>query len=282
MKSYGGLFERICDLANLHSAMVLAARGKRDSGPVNAFLAHADAELCLLREELRSGRYVPRPYQQFTILDPKPRVISCADFRDRVVHHAVCDIIGPLIERRLVADSYACRVGKGTHRAVLRAQELCRRYVYFLKLDVRRFFDSIDHHILLALLSRLFREPELRALLETIVRHPVPGQASGKGVPIGNLTSQWFANLYLDGLDHLVRDEWGLGGYIRYMDDMVLWSDSKPRLWRAHDEACAWLERERRLQLKPEATVLAPSCEGVPFLGMRVFPGRLRLHCFYF
>ena len=277
MKSHGGIFELICSLENLRGAMARAARGKRDRQPVMRFLENADRELDALRNELLGGTYKPCNYTQFRVMDPKPRTISCADFRDRVAHHAVCGIIGPFLERRFIADSYACRVGKGTHRAVLRAQHYARRYRYFAKLDVRGFFDSVDHDVLLSVLDRLFRERRLRELLEVIVRHQVPGQDAGKGLPIGNLTSQWFANLYLDGVDHMVKDEWGVGGYVRYMDDMVLWADRKASLWQRVDCLENWLACERQLSLKDEARVLAPCTEGIPFLGMRVFPGKLRL-----
>lgn len=277
MKSHGGLFERIIEIENLRRAMEAAAKGKRDRPAVARFLNNADKELARLHEELQSGRYIPLPYRCFRIYDPKPRTISCADFRDRVVHHAVCDVIGPLIERRFIFDSWACRKGKGTHRATARAQQLARRFTYFLKLDVASFFDSVDHEILIALLARQFREPRLLALIETIVRVPLAGAPPGKGLPIGNLTSQWFANLYLDGADHLVKERLRVPGYVRYMDDMVLFADSKAVLWAAHDAVAAFLADERRLSLRASATRLAPCTEGVPFLGMRIFPGTWRL-----
>ncbi|MDP6439249.1 MAG: reverse transcriptase/maturase family protein [Candidatus Brocadiia bacterium] len=277
MKSHGGLFDGIVDVPNLERAATVAARGKRGKPEVARFLAEADVELPRLSLELANGSYRPRPYRQFRIRDPKPRTISCAVFRDRVVHHGVCDVIGPLLERRFIFESYACRVGKGAHRAAARAQELARRYRYFLKLDVAGFFDSVDHAILLDLLNRTFREKRLLDLLEIIVRSSPPGAADGKGLPIGNLTSQWFANLYLDGLDHHVKETMRTPGYIRYMDDMLLFSDSKAALWAAHDQTAAWLDRNRALAVKTTATVLAPCSEGIPFLGLRIFPGTWRL-----
>lgn len=277
MKSYGGLFARIVEVENLRRAMEAAARGKRDRPAVARFLNEADEELARLHEELQSGRYIPLPYRCFRIYDPKPRTISCANFRDRVVHHAVCDVIGPLIERRFIFDSWACRKEKGTHRATARAQQLARRFTYFLKLDVASFFDTVDHDILLALLARQFREPRLLALLETIIRTPLAGAPLGKGLPIGNLTSQWFANLYLDEADHLVKETLRVPGYVRYMDDMVLFADSKAALWAAHDALAAFLTDERRLSLKASATRLAPCTEGVPFLGLHIFPETWRL-----
>lgn len=277
MRSHGGLFAHIVEVENLRRAMEAAARGKRDRPAVARFLNEASEELPRLHDELKNSRYIPRPYRHFRVCDPKPRTISCADFRDRVVHHAVCDVIGPLIERRFIFDSYACRKDKGTHRATARAQQLARQFPYFLKLDVASFFDSVDHEILLALLARQFREPRLLALLETSVRAPLDGAPPGKGLPIGNLTSQWFANLYLDGADHLLKETLRVPGYVRYMDDMVLFADSKAVLWAAHDALAAFLAGERRLSLKASATRLSPCTEGTPFLGMRIFPGTWRL-----
>ncbi len=126
----------------------------------------------------------------------------------------MCDVIGPLIERRFIYDSYACRTGKGAHRAAARAQAMARHHCYFLKLDVAGFFDSVDHEILLALLAHTFREKRLLVLMEVIIRSAPPGARAGKGLPIGNLTSQWFANLYLDGLDHYVKEEMRMPGYL--------------------------------------------------------------------
>ena len=277
MKSYGGLFEEIVSVPNLARAAIAAAKGKREKPEVARFLIQATEELPRLSTELISGDYMPHPYRQFRIRDPKPRTISGADFRDRVIHHAVCDVIGPLLERRFIFDSYACRTGKGAHRAVARSQLFSRRYRYFLKLDVASFFDTVDHDILLSLLGGQFREQRLLALLEAIIRCPFPGVEPRKGLPIGNLTSQWFANLYLDGLDHFAKETLRIPGYVRYMDDMLLLSNSKAQLWGAHDAVCEYLENDRALRLKERVTLLAPCSEGIPFLGMRVSPGAWRL-----
>jgi hypothetical protein len=276
MKSAGGLFERIASPENLAAALRRAARGKLHRGPVSRFAADADRELAALREELLSGAYRPRPFAQFGILDPKPRLISCADFRDRVVHHAVCAHVAPVIERRLIADNFACREGKGSHRAVLRAQVFARRFGYWLRTDVRHYYDTIEHGVLLELLERLFREPRLRDLLEVIVRNGAAGHAPGKGLPIGSLTSQWFANLYLDGVDHWIAEARRPGAYVRYMDDLAVWSDSKAGLQALADDLEEKMACELGLEMKREATQVAPSTEGMPFLGYRVFPGLVR------
>ena len=194
-----------------------------------------------------------------------------------MVHHALCRVIAPLIERRMIAQSYACREGLGSHLACRRARELAARHPYFLKLDVRHYFDSIGHDRLIALLAGMFREREVRGILETIIRHPLRGQQKGRGLPIGNLTSQWFANLYLDALDHAVTETLGFGGrYIRYMDDLLVFADTKAEAWAARDFIADWLGRERGLSLKERSSVVAPVSEGVPFLGLRIYPGAWR------
>lgn len=277
MKSYGGLFDHITDPTNLQLALRRAARGKLHRAPVQRFLANAANELERLRDELVSGRYRPRPYVQFDIKDPKPRRISCADFRDRVVHHALCGVIAPLLERRFVADSFACRIGKGSHRAVLRAQHFTRRFAFAWKADVERFYDRVDHATLLDMTDRIFRERLLRELLRVILEHPFPGQERGKGLPIGNLTSQWLANFYLDRLDHFVMETARVSGYVRYMDDFAAWDGSKERLFSLWGQVRDFLAAGLRLRLKDAATRVIPSSEGLPFLGMRIFPGTLRL-----
>ena len=277
MKSHGGLFVRVCALSDLADAMLRAAQGKRSRPPVLAFLDNAESELAALRDEILTGIYQPRPYTQFRIMDPKPRQISCADFRDRVVHHALCAAIGPAIERRMIADNFACRAGLGSHRALLRAMEFSRRHRYFLKTDIRRYYDSVDHGILMGMVERLFRERPLVNLIGRIVRHPVPGQPSGKGLPIGNLTSQWLANLYLDGTDHWIKEERRATGYARYMDDLAVWADSKDFLWELAADLDERLQTHFGLTLKTEGTVVAPCGEGMSFLGWRVYPKMLRV-----
>jgi len=276
MRSYGQLWERVTSPENLAAALRRVMKGRGTKRDVAAFAARREEELAALREELLSGAWRPGPYGQFRVTDPKPRTISCAPVRDRVAHHALCGVIAPLLERGFTEDCYACRVGKGTHRAAARARELVRRHGWTCKLDIRRYFDSVPHDRLLELLLPMFREKEIRRMIEVIVRHPVPGLPDGRGLPIGNLTSQWFANFYLSGLDHYAKEGLGAPGYVRYMDDIVLFADGKAEIWRLHDGVCGWVERERGLEIKGERTVTAPVTEGLAFLGLRIFPGGWR------
>lgn len=277
MKSHGGLWTRITGPENLLAAWGRVRKGHAGSWAVQAFAAELDANLARLRSDLLSGAYRPGDYRQFRVHDPKPRTISCAPVRDRVLHHALCGIITPLLERGFSEDSYACREGRGTHRACARARDLVRRHAWYCKIDVRHYFDSVSQDRLLAVLLPHFREREVRGLIEAVVRHPVPGMPSGLGLAIGNLTSQWFGNAYLNGFDHFVKESLRLPGYIRYMDDMVMFAGSKAACWAAHDGAQRWLHDERGLELKTEATRVAPVTEGLPFLGLWIFPACWRL-----
>jgi hypothetical protein len=257
----------------LRKAARRAALGKRDREEVARFLCDLEPEVLQLERELKEGSWRPGAYRTFTINDPKERTISAAPFRDRVVHHAVCAALGPVIERRLIDDTFACRKGKGTLGALRRAQLFARRHGYSLNLDISRFFDSVDHSILKKILRSVVKDQSFLSLLDTIVES---GGIEGRGLPIGNLTSQWFANLYLDGLDHFVKETLRVPGYVRYMDDLLLFAGSKARLRKAYRAVQEWLASERGLQLKERVARLAPTYEGLPFLGWQVYPGQLR------
>lgn len=278
MKRVGHLFESVTDFANLLRATHQAARGKTGQPRVAHFWFHLETELLTLQEELRQGRWRPSNFRVFEIREPKLRRISAADFRDRVVHHAICNLLEPVLDKRLIFDTWACRRGKGSHRAVARAQWFCRRYPYFLKCDVRRYFDTIDHAVLKSMLGQILKDRPLIELLERIIDHPLPGVLPGKGLPIGNLTSQHFANLYLSELDHQLKDRQGLKAYLRYMDDMLIFAEDKAQLHAIQRSLEEFIGGRLQLQLKLSATRLAPVSEGVPFLGFRIFPGLIRLN----
>ncbi len=277
MKRARDLFDRVVDFRALCQAAGRAARGKRQQPQVATFLMDLEPEILQLRRELLSGRWRPGPYRVFSVRDPKPRTICAAPFRDRVVHHAVCAVVAPAFERYAVHDSYACRPGRGTLAALRRARQHARRHPYFVKLDVRRYFQTIDHAVLRALVRRLVADRDVLALLDRILDAGAPGSAPAKGLPIGNLTSQHLANLYLGPLDHHAKEGLRVPGYCRYMDDILLFGPDRLTVsaWRSAAER--FLEDRLRLTAKGEATVLAPVTEGVPFLGFRVFAGVVRL-----
>lgn len=277
MRRAGNLFERVVAFDALCASARRAAKGKRLSRDASRFLLDLEPQVLAIQRELLDGRYQPGPYRTFVITDPKRRTISAAPFRDRVVHHALCAALEPVLERYAIFDSYACRRGKGTLAAVRRAQHHARRHARFLKLDVLHFFETADHGILKALLRRLVKDARLLDLVDRFVDLGAPGSPSGQGLPIGNLTSQHFANLYLGPLDHFVKDALRAPAYCRYMDDLLLFDDDEGRLRRTRQAVTHFLEESLNLRLRDPATLSGPVRIGVPFLGFRIWPGLVRL-----
>ncbi|MBN1423934.1 group II intron reverse transcriptase domain-containing protein, partial [Candidatus Fermentibacteria bacterium] len=218
--------------------------------------------------------YVPGAHRYFTIRDPKEREIAVAPFRDRVVHHAVVATIEPWFERAFISDSYACRKGKGVHAAIRRAQVFLRRHRWYVKTDVEKYFERVDHEALLGILRRKLKDRRILGLLETIIRNT---REPGRGLPIGNLTSQFLANVYLDPLDHFIKERLRIRAYVRYMDDLVVFDDDPARLESLVREIEGFLHGELRLSLKPGSTWRNTRAHGLSFLGVRVFPGLLRV-----
>ena len=273
MKVIRSLFEKVISVENLYRASLAAARGRRYREPTADFHFHREAQVHRLREELLSRTYRHGPYRRFTVFEPKERQVAAAAFRDRVVHHALHDVVEPLIDRTFIFDSYACRKGKGTHQALDRAQHFLRANRFYLHGDIRRYFASIDPQVLLELIERRVQDEGVLWLIRDIVRSsPAP-----VGLPIGNLTSQFFANLYLNELDGFVKERLGVRYYLRYMDDFLLFAQSREELAAWKNEITAFLRENLRLALHDGKTRLAPVREGVSFLGFRLFRDYRRL-----
>lgn len=232
-------------------------------------------------------------YNSFHVHDPKSRLISAAPFPDRVIHHALCRVIEPIFEARFIHDSYACRVGKGTHKALDRCQAFARRYQYVLQCDVKQFFPSIDHQLLRARLARWIVDEDVLWLIDRILNSGIgvlaeeyemawfPGDDltaawRPRGLPIGNLTSQFWANVYLDTLDQFVKREVKASAYLRYCDDFLLFSDDKAQLhaWR---QAVITQVAALRLTLHENRAQIFPVVAGIPFLGFRIYPTHRRI-----
>jgi len=291
VKSHGNLFGGICDFGNLLEAARKASLSKGRMESVGRFRSALEPSLLAIQNELLDKTYQPGAYRTKIITRPKIRMISAAPFRDRVVHHALCNVVMPLFERKMIFDQYSNRKGKGTHAAIRRAQHCCRRFRYVLKCDVRKYFPSIDHAVLKTTMRKTIRCRDTLWLLDTIldasnaqeaVCTVFPGDdladAAGRrvGLPIGNLTSQWFACIYLDPLDHWVKESLGCMGYVRYVDDFLLFSDDKEQLaqWRA---AIVARLAQDRLRLHERKSRVFRTSDGVTFLGQRVWPFRRRL-----
>lgn len=273
LKRVGNLFEQVVSFENLLTAARLAMQGCGNTPAVCRFAYRLEPEILRLQEELESGTYRPGRYRYFQVFDPKQRLIAVAPFRDRVVHHAVVRILTPVYERCFIFDSYATRPGKGTHAAIRRARGFVRAYPWYLKADVEKYFDNVDHDILMAILARKIKDQRLLELVERIIRN-VP---AAKGLPIGNLTSQFLANVYLDPFDHEIKDRLGIRGYVRYMDDFILFGRSRQGLLELRAYVDDYLRERLRLSLKINATWLNRSSHGLSFLGMRIFPRFIRI-----
>jgi hypothetical protein len=266
MKRQSHLFEQIVDYNNIRLAFLKTLRGIRSSLSVINFCQNTEKNLATLRKKLVSLNCGWGNYRSFQISDPKPRVISTASVEQRIMHHAIMNVLEPVLERPLIYHSYACRKGKGTHAAALYAFKQCRTKTYFLKLDIRKYFDSIDHGTLKNQLRRLIKDVRVIFLLDGIINSYET--APGKGVPIGNLTSQFFANMYLSCFDHFVLEELHPSAYCRYMDDFVLWADSQTKLKIMFNRINEYLKLALSLSLKQP--VFGKTANGLPFLGFLI------------
>jgi RNA-directed DNA polymerase len=286
------VYAQICSWDNLLLAYRKASKGKRGKGVAATFEHRLEDNLVSLQQELQARTYAPGQYSSFHIHEPKRRLISAAPFRDRVVHHALCNVIEPVFERSFIHDSYANRASKGTHRALDRCQQFARRHRYVLQCDLAQFFPAIDHAILRAILARKLPDPDVIWLVDRILESGVgvlsdeyrmswyPGDdlfatLRPRGLPIGNLTSQFWANCYLNPFDHFVKRELHCKGYLRYVDDFLLFAGDKATLWAWR---AAIVERlaQLRLTIHPGAHP-RPVTEGIPFLGFVLYPEHRRL-----
>jgi len=274
------LWERVVGFGGLLRAFRRAFRGNRRNPAACRLHLELEPRLLALSSQLRQETYTPEPYRYFWIRHPKRRLISVASFRDRVVHHALVGALEPLFERRFIRHSYACRRGKGTHRALRQARRWCARFPYCLKTDIDSYFASIRHESLLRAIASEVTDPLVLRLCRRIIgnaRLPTVPPGEARGLPIGNLTSQFWANVYLDPLDHHVRDARGMGAYLRYMDDILIFDHRKERLWQALSDLRGLAGAGLGLRVKDSATRVAPTRDGVSFLGMRVYPAMVRL-----
>jgi len=287
----GEEFDKFCSFINLYNAYRKARKGKRSKASVAAFEYNQEEELIALRDELRAGMWQPGAYSNFYIHEPKKRLISAAPFRDRVVHHALCNLLEPDWERRFIFDTYANRKYKGTHKAILRANEFAKKFKYVLQCDIEQFFPSIDHAILFDKIAAHLEDERLRKVVRSILESGIGVQTEQyemkwfekddlfsflrpRGLPIGNLTSQFWGNVYLSSFDHFVKRELRAEGYLRYVDDFLLFSNDKEVLQDWKDRIKIRMSKLRLTLHEPQ---IYPVDTGIPFLGFRIFPTHRRL-----
>lgn len=286
MHIFPDVYRDMCSFENLYRAYTKARRLRKGRKAVMVFDDHREQNLGMLSYQLRMGVYHHGAYREFIINDSKKRRIRAAPFRDRVVHHAVVAAIEPLFEKRFIYDSYVCRKDKGTHAAVKRLRKFMysvtdgyEREAYFLKLDVSKYFQNIDHEVLYALVCRVVKDADTCSLLHAIIDSSVDSVVGGrkKGIPIGNLTSQLFANIYLNELDHYVKERLYCRYYVRYMDDIVICAADKSELERLRISIELFLRETLLLIIHPHKVLINPIASGVPFLGYVLFPHYTRL-----
>lgn len=273
MKRAGNLMPRICDYDNINEAFLRAVKGKRGKREVIRFCENIDSNLREIAEKLYSGTYDFGHYHTFHIYDPKPRQICAAPFADRVAFHAMMRICHPVFDNYQIYDSYASRVDKGVYAAIEQAQKYARRYKWFVKIDACKYFDSIQHDILKRQLYRLFKDKMLLHLFDRIIDTYHVGE--NRGLPIGNLTSQYFANHYLAYADHFLKQQLHIRGTVRYMDDLLIFGDDHKTVLDSYKKYKCFLNE--RLKLETHEPVLNRVGFGVPFLGYVIYPHKLNL-----
>lgn len=268
MRAAGGLWPQITARENLRAAFHAASAGLRDRAKVREFAADLEASLLRLRDDMEDGRAPCGRFSSFVIHDPKRRTISAPCFEDRIAHHALMQVCEPVFERVSIFDSYACRTGKGQTRGLERARQFSAAGGWYLQLDVRKYFESIHRETLEGKLARCFREVKLRSCLHRVIHGFQPG--ASRGLPIGSLASQHFANFYLNPVDRLVKETLRCRRYLRYMDDFVLWDEDRNRLLDAARRIATLAAEELHLELKPP--VLQRVEHGLNFTGYRIYP----------
>lgn len=281
--------DRITSPENLFAAWREFRRGKRHKPDVQSFERHVEDHVFRLRDDLADGRYRHGPYQQFRICDPKPRTIHKATVRDRLLHQAVYRVLAPVFERSYILDSYSCQRGKGPHAAVRRLEAFRRnvggngtRACWALKFDIAKFFDSVDHDILLGVLfGRIGCARTQELVAEIVGSYSVIGVLGGgsseeqdrpRGLPLGSVTSQLFANSYLDAFDHYSKEVLRVRHYLRYTDDVLVLEHDPARLRSIVPQVASWLWRERRLTIHPRKIAIRKLSQGIDFVGYVVLP----------
>lgn len=274
MKRAGNITEKIADYNNLYLAFYKASKAKRTKPDVIEFENNLDENIKLLQGQILTSNVNVGNYTYFKIFDPKERTICAASFPERVLHHALMNICHPYFEKQLIYHTYATRIGKGTYKALDTAKIYVKKYNYCVKLDVRKYFDSISHQILSYKLNKVFKDKKLNFIFSEIIKSYHVSE--NKGIPIGNLTSQYFANYYLSAADRFAKEKLKIPAYIRYMDDILLFANDKNELKLKCNEFIDYVSVTCNLNFKP--MVLTQTKKGVSYLGYRLFPYNIKLN----
>ena len=289
MKTYNKLYKEICSMNNLANAWKKARKGKTKRDYVIEFEKDTRQKLFKLHEELLNQTYKPKPLITFILRDPKTRKISKSDFRDRIVHHALVRVIEPIFEKRFIYDSCANRKCKGNLFALKRLKYFITKvsenggcldnkfhdqnfiFGYCLKADIKHYFQEVEHEILLNIIKKKIKEDNVINLIEKILENNVADNPKGKGMPLGNLTSQFFANVYLNEFDYFIKHNLRVKFYIRYVDDFIILHNSKEQLGIWKHKIQEFLKNNLKLELHKEKSRIIPLSKGVDFIGFRNF-----------
>jgi len=274
MKTHKNLLSKIAETDNLYTAYWKARKGKEAKREVAIYRENIDANIKKLQEQLISGDIEVGDYHYFTIYDPKERLICAAPFSQRVLHHAMMNICGPLFNRFQIPDSYASQIGKGTYAALNRARFFHKNFKWCIKIDIRKYFDNICHDVLKQQLQRFFKEKHLLRLMYKIIDSYDSG-VQGRGLPIGNLTSQYFANHYLAVIDHYAYEDVKVSGYVRYMDDILVYGNDRNDLLDKAKKIRT--EIENRLKVSLKVFNIRRTTQTMQFLGYRISDRNMQL-----
>lgn len=274
MKRANYLLNKIAEPDNIREAAYKAAKGKRNGALVQLFFLNLNQNVVEIRKELINGNLKLKGFRYFVVFEPKERKIAAPHFRDQVIHHSIMNICHSSFEKNQIFDSYASRKNKGTYACLDRAFFFSGKYQFYCKMDVRKYFETISHTVVLAQMEKLFKEKGLIELFAQIVDSY--HSTHGRGLPIGSLSSQYLTNHYLCSLDHFIKEKLRIKAYCRYMDDMVIWSNNKAELLHAEKEIAEYVTHNLLVSLKP--SILNSTKVGLPFLGYRVFPNTIRLN----
>ena len=270
------IYPKIISKENLYRAAYMAAKARRYTDSVAEFNFYLEEEIEKMHRELKEKTYNPGKYRVFTVYDPKERRISAAPFKDRVVHHAVHDVIEPLIDKSFIYHSYACRKNRGAHKAIDWAQKFLRLNAFCLHGDIKKYFFSIDRGILKGILRKRIEDKDLLWLSDGIIDSAAYA-GEKKGLPIGNLTSQFFANLYLNELDYFVKFDLRAKFYIRYMDDFIIFENDREKLVEFKTRIRNFLKIKLALELHEGKSQIYNTKNGIKFLGFRIFKNHRKL-----
>lgn len=289
MMKINNIYSEITSKENLYRSAYMASKGRRYRDSTADFNFSLEEEIDRLHKELLTKTYRHGKYRLFKIYDPKERNIAAAPFKDRVVHHAVHDVIEPIIDKTFIYDSFACRKDKGTHKAVDRAQGFLRANKFCFHGDIKQYFPSINHRIIKGILRMRIEDKDALWLLDEIIDSAMSlpvclqvGEGTAVndnriGLPIGNLTSQFFANLYLNELDYFIKFDLRIRYYLRYMDDFLIFSNEKIRLVEVKERIRNFLNVSLELRLHKDKSQIYSASDGIKFLGFRLFSEYRRL-----